>query len=144
MRFRLPPERSALQAGMNRDKKRPPEATFRESIIEDIRPWGRFRAYPHRQAGSIKIITVNPGSAFSLQYHRKRSEFWVVLDSGLEITLGSRTWRPRKGEEIFVPKKTPHRIRCAGRSPGRVMEIWVGRSQEEDIVRLSDDYGRVT
>ncbi len=129
---------------MEKNKKNPAEVKFRGKIEEDIRPWGRFRAYPHKQAKSIKIITVKPGSALSLQYHHKRSEFWVVLDSGLEITLGERTWKPEKGEEIFIPRKIPHRLRCVGKEPARVMEIWVGLSEEEDIVRLHDDYGRVT
>lgn len=131
-------------ADMEKETKKPAEAKFRGKIEEDIRPWGKFRSYPYELAKNIKIITVKPGSAFSLQYHSRRSEFWVVLDSGLEITLGAKTWRLKKGEEIFIPKKTPHRLRCVGRQPGRVMEIWVGQSEETDIVRIQDDYGRVT
>lgn len=118
------------------------ERTFQKKIVEDIRPWGKFRAYPHQNAGSLKIITVKPGGSLSLQFHRQRSEFWVVLDSGLEITVGRKAWRPKKGEEIFIPKKAPHRLRCIGKSPARVMEIWLGRSQESDIVRLEDLYNR--
>ncbi|OGD20160.1 MAG: mannose-6-phosphate isomerase [Candidatus Aminicenantes bacterium RBG_13_59_9] len=113
-------------------------------ITEEVRPWGKFRSYPHRSTGSLKIITVRPGRALSLQYHHRRSEFWVVLDSGLEMTLGRRVWRPRRGEEIFIPCRTPHRLRCVGRRPGRVMELWIGRSNEADIVRLKDDFGRAT
>jgi mannose-6-phosphate isomerase-like protein (cupin superfamily) len=118
------------------------ERTFREKIVEDFRPWGKFRAYPHKNAGSLKIITVQPGASLSLQFHRRRSEFWVVLDPGLEITVGPKAWRPKKGEEIFIPPKTPHRLRCLGKSPARVMEIWLGRSAESDIVRLADVYNR--
>jgi mannose-6-phosphate isomerase-like protein (cupin superfamily) len=117
---------------------------FRKKISEEVRPWGKFRSYPHRAAGSLKIITVGPGRAFSLQYHFRRSEFWVILDPGLEMTLGKRVWRPKRGEEIFIPCRTPHRLRCVGRRPGRVMELWIGRSSEGDIVRLKDDYGRLT
>jgi mannose-6-phosphate isomerase-like protein (cupin superfamily) len=119
-----------------------PERLIRKRILEDIRPWGKFRAYPHRQAGSLKIITVKPRGCLSLQLHRRRAEFWVVLDGGLEITVGRKVWRPKKGEEIYVPRKTPHRLRCVGRSPARVMEIWLGDSDESDIVRLEDKYGR--
>ena len=115
-----------------------------QKITQEFRPWGKFRTYPHRAARSLKIITVRPGRALSLQYHRRRSEFWVVLDPGLEMTLGRRVWRPRRGEEIFIPRRTPHRLRCVGRRPGRVMELWIGRSSESDIVRLRDDFGRVT
>jgi mannose-6-phosphate isomerase-like protein (cupin superfamily) len=119
-----------------------PENAFRARIIEDRRPWGSYRVYPHRAAGSLNIITVRPGATLSLQYHRCRAEFWVALDSGLEITLGDRAWRLKKGEEVFIPLGTHHRLRCVGKRPARVMELWVGNSSEEDIVRIADQYGR--
>jgi len=115
---------------------------FKAEITEDIRPWGKFRVYPHQDAGSLKIITVNPGGKLSLQYHNRRSEFWVVLDKGLEITVNETTWRPDKGEEIYIPIKARHRLRGVGSQPARIMEIWLGRSEENDIVRLDDAYGR--
>jgi mannose-6-phosphate isomerase len=116
--------------------------SFKQEIKEDIRPWGKFRSFPHQQARSIKIITVNPGGALSLQYHHHRSEFWVVLDKGLEITVGDRVWQPEKNEEIFISRKTPHRLRSIGQEQARVMEIWLGDSDESDIVRMQDEYGR--
>jgi mannose-6-phosphate isomerase len=118
------------------------ERHFRDHILEDIRPWGKFRAYPHEAATSIKVITVNPGGSLSLQYHERRAEFWVALDPGLEVTVGDRVWRPEKNEEIYIPRTAPHRLRCLGRRPARVMEIWLGYSDEADIVRLEDKYGR--
>ena len=118
------------------------EANFRKNIQEDHRPWGKFRSYPHADARSLKIITVNPGEALSLQYHRNRDEFWVVLDSGLEITVGDKIWQTEKNEEIFIPRNAPHRLRCTGTKKARVMEIWIGESDEDDIVRLEDNYGR--
>lgn len=122
--------------------KAPPEDDIRGGIVEDVRPWGRFRRYPHENAGSIKIITVDPGGRLSLQYHQKRAELWVVLDPGLEITVGDRVWRAAPNEEILIPRRAAHRVRNAGRAPARFMEIWIGRSSEADIVRLSDDYKR--
>lgn len=116
--------------------------SFKQEIKEEIRPWGKFRSFPHEQASSIKIITVNPGEALSLQYHHHRSEFWVVLDKGLEITVGDRVWQPEKNEEIFISRKTPHRLLCIGQEQARVMEIWLGDSDESDIVRVQDEYGR--
>jgi len=127
---------------MIRAGKKDLEAEYGEKIIEDLRPWGKFRSFPHKRARSLKIITVYPGAAISLQFHLRRSEFWVVLDRGLEVTVGDKVWRPKKNEEIFIPKRTPHRLRCRGREPGRVMEIWLGNSEESDIVRLHDEYGR--
>jgi len=116
--------------------------SFRSGIVEDLRPWGKFRAFPYRNAGSVKIITVNPGCSLSLQYHNKRSEFWIVLDEGLEVTIGDKVWEPEKNEEIFIPRKIPHRIRGVGQKEARIMEIWIGSSSESDIVRMEDDYGR--
>ncbi|HOJ27128.1 MAG TPA: phosphomannose isomerase type II C-terminal cupin domain [Candidatus Saccharicenans sp.] len=116
--------------------------TIRKLIYEEVRPWGKFRSYPHQLASSLKIITVNPGGLLSLQYHRQRSEYWVVLDVGLEVTLGARCWQPQPGEEIFIPAETPHRLKGAGSQPARVLELWLGSSDENDIVRLEDIYGR--
>lgn len=126
---------------MESDKKSAIE-DFKKKIKEDIRPWGKFRSFPYEHARSIKIISVNPGGTLSLQYHLRRSEFWVVLDKGLEVTVADKVWKPEEGEEIFIPRKAPHRLRCIGQKQARVMEIWIGDSDESDIVRLEDDYGR--
>ncbi|MCI4444896.1 MAG: phosphomannose isomerase type II C-terminal cupin domain [Candidatus Aminicenantes bacterium] len=118
------------------------EEEVKSLIYEELRPWGKFRSYPHQLASSLKIITVNPGGTLSLQYHQYRAEYWVILDKGLEITLGDKTWQPEPGEEIFIPAATPHRLKGVGPSPARVMELWLGPSTEEDIIRLEDIYGR--
>ncbi len=122
--------------------KNPPEDGFESRIIEDVRPWGKFRRFPHKDAGSIKIITVAPGGRLSLQYHDGRAEFWVVLDAGLEVTVGERVWVAKPNEEIIIPRKAAHRVRNTGEAPARFMEIWIGHSSEADIVRLHDDYHR--
>lgn len=122
--------------------KKSDTTAFRNAITEETRPWGKFRTYPHEQAGSIKIITVMPGEVLSLQYHMKRSEFWIILDNGLEVTAGDRVWQPKANEEIFIPLKVAHRVRCIGQKPARIMEIWIGNSEETDIIRLDDEYGR--
>jgi mannose-6-phosphate isomerase-like protein (cupin superfamily) len=127
---------------MTKSRRSKIEGAFRAHITEECRPWGRFRVYPHHEARSLKIITVRPGAALSLQYHRRRSEFWVALDPGLEITVGDRVWRLKRGEEVFIPRGMPHRLRAVGKRSGRVMELWIGASREDDIVRLSDVYGR--
>jgi mannose-6-phosphate isomerase len=122
--------------------KKSPEDGYRAGIVEDVRPWGKFRRFPHEDAGSVKIITVEPGRRLSLQYHDGRAEFWVVLDAGLEITVGDRVWLAAPDEEILIPRRAPHRARNVGEKPARIMEIWIGRSSESDIVRLADDYNR--
>lgn len=119
-----------------------PEAAFRARVVEDIRPWGKFRRFPHEGASGLKIITVKPGERLSLQYHHGRDEFWVVLDAGLEITVGERVWVTAPDEEIFIPRGAAHRARNVGDKPARFFEIWIGDSAESDIVRLADDYRR--
>lgn len=129
---------------MSGNKKNPQNEleNFNKFIYEDIRPWGKYRSFPYNQAKSIKIITVNPGCAISLQYHNHRSEFWVVLDDGLEVTVVNKIWKPKKNDEIFIPQKSTHRLRCVGPKQARIMEIWLGDSDESDIIRLEDEYGR--
>ena len=115
---------------------------IKEQILEDHRPWGSFRRFPHEHVSSIKIITVNPGGVLSLQYHNKRDEYWVILDEGIEMTAGDRVWQPEAGEEIWIPKGTKHRARGVGERPARFFELWIGESEEDDIVRIEDVYKR--
>jgi mannose-6-phosphate isomerase-like protein (cupin superfamily) len=115
---------------------------FRKGITQDQRPWGAFRRFPLAGVSSAKIITVEPGGVLSLQYHDRRDEFWVILDDGLEMTLGDRVWRPARGEEIWIPRGTHHRIRGVSARTARFFELWVGESNENDIVRVEDIYKR--
>jgi mannose-6-phosphate isomerase len=115
---------------------------FKKNIMEDHRPWGSFRQFPHQGISSVKIITVNPGGILSLQYHKKRDEFWVILDDGLEVTFGDKVLKPEKGDELWIPKGTLHRAKGIGEKPARFFELWVGGSEESDIVRVEDIYKR--
>jgi mannose-1-phosphate guanylyltransferase/mannose-6-phosphate isomerase len=47
------------------------------------------------------------------------------------------------GDEFFIPKGETQRMSCPGSSPCRVLEIAFGEFDDEDIERLSDDYGRI-
>mgnify|MGYP001038291158 FL=1 len=118
------------------------EADFRAAIKEDHRPWGKFREYPLEGVGAVKIITVNPGAVLSLQYHNRRAEYWIALDEGLQIEVDGRVITPEPGDEIFIPRGARHRLRGVGQRPARIMELWLGDSSEDDIVRLEDAYGR--
>ena len=110
-------------------------------IVE--KPWGNFKQYVSNEKCTVKIITVRPNQKLSLQSHEKRDEIWVVLDSGLEIVVGSKTSRPNPGDQFFIPKKTKHRLSSLAKE-GRVLEISLGEFNEEDIIRYEDVYGRVT
>jgi mannose-1-phosphate guanylyltransferase/mannose-6-phosphate isomerase len=107
------------------------------------KPWGRFEQYTHNTLSTVKIITVQPGGVLSLQYHYRRDELWVILDTGAQIEVGTEVLRPNKGERIFIPRQTAHRLSAPGDKPVRILEVSFGCFDEEDIVRLEDVYGRV-
>jgi mannose-6-phosphate isomerase len=111
-------------------------------IIEVEKPWGKFEQYTHNALSTVKIITVQPGGALSLQYHHRRDELWVVLDAGAQIQLGDIDIRPRVGDRVFIPRKTAHRLSAAGDRAVRILEVSFGEFDEDDIVRLEDVYGR--
>lgn len=111
--------------------------------VEVEKPWGKFEQYTHNAPSTVKVITVQPGGALSLQYHYRRDELWVVLDAGAQVELGDEILRPEKEEKVFIPRGTAHRLSAIGEEPVRILEISFGEFDEDDIVRLEDVYGRV-
>ncbi len=106
------------------------------------RPWGFFREFTENDKGTVKIIFVRKGEAFSLQSHTERDEFWRVLSGNPDITVGEKTIRAKKGDEFDIQPKTNHRI-SATLDDVEVLEISRGKFAEDDIVRIEDKYGRV-
>lgn len=106
------------------------------------RPWGNFRQFTDNEKTTVKILTVNPGQAFSLQYHEHRQEFWKVISGDPEVQVGKQITKAQQGDEFIVLPKELHRIK-AGALPAVVLEVAYGDFKEEDIVRVEDQYGRV-
>ena len=117
-------------------------ADWSERIIDDARPWGGFRRYTLNEPTTVKIITIEPHQRLSEQRHRHRDELWVVLDDGAEIQIGDVTVVASAGDEFFVPAGEVHRMASATDERCRVLEIAFGHFDEDDIERLSDEYGR--
>jgi len=105
------------------------------------RPWGGFERLTLNEHSSVKILTVNPRQRFSLQYHKKRKEFWKILDNPAKVTIGKRIYQAKEGDEFFIFPKISHQIEAYSR-PVRILEISFGKFDEDDIVRLEDIYGR--
>ena len=136
------------------------------------RPWGGFLVISEKQAQefadkffdginvenikiggklSPKILVVNPNSKLSWQYHHRRAEIWKVFRGEVGV---SRSFDDNQnpliklvtGDQIRLKKGERHRL--IGLSGFAVIaEIWQhtdsnNPSDENDIVRLSDDYGR--
>jgi mannose-6-phosphate isomerase len=112
-------------------------------IYSESRPWGRFEKFHENKSSTVKLIYVNANSRLSLQYHKKRSEFWKVIKGTAMVEINEKTIVLREGETITIPRQAKHRVLALG-SDCIILEIAYGRFDENDIVRLEDDYQRVT
>lgn len=100
---------------------------------------------------SPKILMVESHKRLSWQYHRRRSEIWK-LAAGTAGVVRSKTNQegPLKqlqpGEVIRLDKGLRHRL-VGLDGWGMIAEIWQhtdpsNPSNEDDIVRVQDDFGR--
>ena len=136
------------------------------------RPWGGFLVISEQQAQefadkffdgidvenikiggklSPKILVVKPNSKLSWQYHHRRAEIWKVFKGKVGVSRSfDDNEKPLKkfitGDQIKLKKGERHRL--IGLDDFAVIaEIWQhtdpeNPSNENDIIRLSDDYGR--
>ncbi len=110
-------------------------------VKEVKRPWGSFKQYANNQEVTVSLMTVLPGQRLSAQSHTGRAELWIALDDGAIVEIGETVYHPRKGEELWIPAGTRHRLGSAGPAV-RVLEVAFGNWQQEDITRHEDDYHR--
>ena len=109
----------------------------------DHRPWGSFEVLLLATGYQVKRITVLPGQRLSLQYHRRREEHWFVVCGVGLATRGEETIPVASGVALDIPLGTAHRMQNTGDAPLVFIEIQRGDYLgEDDIVRLTDDYGR--
>ena len=108
------------------------------------RPWGTFDSLELGVGYQVKRICVNPAAKLSLQMHHHRSEHWVVVNGTAQVTNGNRTFVMKANESTFIPAKTKHCLENIGVDQLEIIEVQCGPYLgEDDIVRFSDDYGRV-
>ena len=136
------------------------------------RPWGGFLVLEESQASqfakeffpeedfealkiseklSPKILLVAPNKRLSWQYHFRRAEIWRCIAGNVAVaTSNDDTEREiktlSKGDKIKLTQGERHRL-VGLEDWGVVAEIWqhtdaANPSDEEDIVRLQDDFGR--
>ena len=142
---------------------------FEYTIKDDTRPWGgffviadqcadKFAKYyfdvesKHGQKISPKFLVVQPGARLSWQYHHRRAELWKLIEgeSGLIRSMTddeTALQKMIKGEIVSLEQVERHRLVGGVNEWGIVAEIWLhtnpeNPSDEEDIVRLQDDFGR--
>ena len=109
---------------------------------ENVRPWGRYDILHETEGSKTKIIKINPKQRFSLQYHNKRDEYWVIVKGSGIVTLGILEKKVSVKDIVKIPKKMAHRAQAYD-SGLEFIEVQIGEVDENDIVRLEDDYGRV-
>ena len=101
---------------------------------------------------SPKILLVQPEKRLSWQYHFRRAEIWKLV-AGKAGVVTSNTDQQGETEQLVIdkvielPKGMRHRLVGLPGSWGMVAEIWQHTdpqhpSDENDIVRLEDDFGR--
>ena len=105
------------------------------------RPWGNFTKFTENTPSTVKILTINPGENFSLQFHHDRDEFWYVISGEGQAEIGDQIINIKTNDELFAPRGTNHRIK-AGSLPVVILEISFGQFSESDITRIDDKYGR--
>jgi mannose-6-phosphate isomerase-like protein (cupin superfamily) len=111
-----------------------------ERLVEK-RPLGSFEQFVTNEVCTVKIITVDPAGALSLQYHHNRYAFWKVLHDKPLIIIRDETINGADGHEFLIPRGTKHRIIADGTAV-KLLEISFGSFDEKDIVRLEDKYKR--
>jgi mannose-1-phosphate guanylyltransferase / mannose-6-phosphate isomerase len=107
------------------------------------RPWGRYEAKDAGAGFQVKRITVDPGQQLSLQSHRHRAEYWVVVQGTALVTLDDKRLELAPGQSVYIPLGAKHRLANPGSAPLVLIEVQTGDYLgEDDIVRYADDYGR--
>ncbi|WP_242927383.1 phosphoheptose isomerase [Pontibacter vulgaris] len=139
---------------------------------DQTRPWGGFFVIDESQAQrfadtyfdgisidelkisgklSPKILVVAPEKRLSWQYHHRRAEIWQVIKGTVGVVTSNtdeegerKTLHP--GDQIKLQQGERHRL-VGLNGWGVLAEIWQHTdankpSDEEDIVRVQDDFGR--
>ncbi len=139
---------------------------------DEGRPWGGFFVIEESQARqfaalffagveldslkisgklSPKILVVEPGKRLSWQYHHRRAEIWRCISGSVNVMtsstdVASDSQELHAGDEIRLAQGQRHRI-VGLTTWGVLAEIWQHTdashpSDESDIVRVQDDFGR--
>lgn len=136
------------------------------------RPWGGFFVLAEAQAAkfakeffpelsfeqiqitqklSPKFLVVAPQQRLSWQYHFRRAEIWKVVSGPVGVAISATDEQDAPGiyqDGDFIKLDIGQRHRLIGLANwGLVAEIWQHTdvnhpSDENDIVRLQDDFGR--
>ncbi len=148
------------------------EKNLRVASQDETRPWGGFFVideadadtfiaafFPHLTkveltiAGKLspKILVVAPDKRLSWQYHHRRAEIWKLIAGEAAVMMSdtdeeNEIINLNKGDIIELKQGERHRL-IGTENWGIIAEIWRhtdanNPSDEDDIVRVQDDFGR--
>ncbi len=111
-----------------------------------IRPWGHYEVLLDEEYCKVKKIVVKPESRLSYQYHYKRKEVWVVVQGIATVTINGKTKDYHQGQSILIDFMDHHRMANKNKAANMILiEVQTGSYfGEDDIVRIEDDFKRVT
>ncbi len=125
-----------------RDTKKFIELFFPDYTLQDLMLGNKL---------SPKILMVAPKKRLSWQYHHRRAEIWKLIagEAGVVTSITDEQTETRHlllQETVVLEKGERHRL-VGLDDYGVIAEIWQHTnpdhpSDEEDIVRLQDDFGR--
>ena len=100
---------------------------------------------------SPKILIIKPNKRLSWQYHNRRSEIWSVIEGNILVSMSENDEEEGQivlkiKDQLEIGRKIRHRI-IGNDDYALVAEIWIhtdksNPSDENDIVRLQDDFNR--
>src|SRR4051794_14678960 len=106
------------------------------------KPWGYERIWARSERYVGKVLHINAGEELSLQYHNKKDETVHLLSGDLvyRVKLGEELEdvKLKKGESFRITPGTIHKMIAV--TACDILEV--SSAEEDDIVRLSDKYGR--
>ncbi|HTJ12487.1 MAG TPA: hypothetical protein VL547_10700 [Dinghuibacter sp.] len=127
------------------------EETQAPAFIKTYFPGMEMKDFTITNKLSPKILVVAPGKRLSWQYHFRRAEIWRVVagEAGVVTSLTDAEGPLKKyqpGDLIKLQQGERHRL-VGLDTFGIIAEIWQhtdtsNPSNEDDIVRLQDDFGR--
>lgn len=119
----------------------------KSEILKDIvikpKPWGREVWFAWTPAYAGKILEIEPGHRFSLQYHEKKCETQLIIEGSVEFTYGRdpkklKTTVLNAGDKVDIPAGVIHRAKALEKT----IIFEVSTPELDDVVKLADDYGR--
>lgn len=110
-------------------------------IITVEKPWGSFERFTLNERTTVKLIYLKAHHRLSYQYHLERSEFCKIVKGKVLVILNGRKRTLSQGYAIRIPLRAKHRL--YGLTSAIILEISYGKFDENDIVRLADDYNRI-